>query len=93
MDCSLLGFPVLQNHLLELAQTHVHGVNGAIQPSHLLLSPSPPALSLRSIRTFSNELAPHIWWPKYWSVSFSTSPSNEYSGLISFKIDQFDLAV
>ena len=44
-----------------------------------------------SIRVFSNEPALHIWWPKYWSFSFSISPSNEYSGLISFRIDWFDL--
>ena len=46
-----------------------------------------------SIRVFSNESAPHIRWPKYWSFSFSISPSNEYSGLISFRIEWFDLAV
>ena len=53
----------------------------------LLLLPS----ILPSIRGFSNELAVHIRWPKYWSFSFSVSPSNEYSGLISFRIDWFDL--
>ena len=53
----------------------------------LLLLPS----IFASIRVFSNELAVHIKWPKYWSFSFSISPSNEYSGLISFKIDWFDL--
>ena len=53
----------------------------------LLLLPS----VFPSIRVFSNELALCIWWPKYWSFSFSISPSNEYSGLISFKIDWFDL--
>ena len=61
-----------------------------IQPSHLccplLLSSIFP-----SIRVFSNESALHIMWPKYWSFSFSISPSNEYSGLISFRIDWFDL--
>ena len=62
----------------------------AIQPSHPLLSPSLPAFIFSSIRVFSNELA-HIRWPKYWSFSFSISPSNEYSGLISFRIDWFDL--
>ena len=76
--------------LLELAQTHVHWVSDAIQSSHrcpllLLLSIFP------SIMVFSNELALPIKWPKYWSFSFSISPSNEYSGLISFKIDWFDL--
>ena len=61
------------------------------QPSHPLSSPSPPALSLPNIRVFSSELTLHIKWPKYWSFSFSISPSNEDSGLISFRIDWFDL--
>ena len=81
MDCSTPGFPVL-HHLLELAQTHVHQVSDAIQPSHPLLSPSPP-----SIRVFSNESVLGIRWPKYQSFSFNISPSSEYSGLISFRID------
>ena len=84
MDCSMPGFLVL--HLLqEIAQTHVHRVGDAIKPScpcHPLLSlPSIPP----SIRVFSNELPLPIRWPKYWSFSFSISPSNEYSGLISFR--------
>ena len=62
-----------------------------IQPSHPLLPPSPPAFIFPSIRIFSNESVLHISWPKYWSFSFSISPSNEYSGLISFRIDWFDL--
>ena len=62
----------------------------AIQPSHSLSSPSPPAFN-PSIRVFSKESVLHIRWPKYWSFSFSISPSNEYSGLISFRIDWFDL--
>ena len=86
------GFPV-HHHLPELAQTHVHRVSDAIQPSHPLLSPSPPAFNLPSIRVFSNELTLCIRWPKYWSFSFSISPSNKYSGLIYFRIDWFDLAV
>ena len=65
---------------LELAQTHVHRVGDAIQPSHPLLFPSPPTLILSPIRVFSNELAIPIRWPKYWN--FSINPSNEYSGLI-----------
>ena len=77
----------------KLAQADVHWVGDVIQPSHPLLSPSPPALNLSSIRIFSNELSLHIRWPKYWSFSFSISPSNEYSGLVSFWIDWFDLAV
>ena len=84
--CSTLGFPVL-HHLPELAQTHVHWVSDAIQPSRPLASPSPPAFP--SIRVFSNESVLCIRWPKYWS--FSINPSNEYSGLISFRIDWFDL--
>ena len=74
-----------------VAQTYVHWVSDAIQPSHLchplLLLPS----ILPTIRVFFNESVLHIRWPKYWSFSFSISPSNEYSGLISFRIDWFDL--
>ena len=91
MYCCMPGFPVL-DYLLELAQTHVHSVSDAIQPSHPLLSPSPPAFSLSQYQgLISNELARHIRWPKYWSFSFSISPSKEYSGSISFRIDWFDL--
>ena len=89
MDCSTPGFPVL-HHLPEFAQSHVHQVSDAIQPSHLLSSPSPLAFILPSIRVFSNESIFRIRWPKYWSFSFSISPSNEYLGLISFRIDWFD---
>ena len=88
MDCSEPGFPVLHS-LLEFAQIYVHGVGDAIQSSHLLSSPSPSVLYLSRIRVFSNELALRIRWPKYWSFSISTS--NEYSELISFRIDWFDL--
>ena len=90
MNCSTPGFPVL-HHLLEFAQTHVHWVSDAIQPSHLQPLSFPFAFHFLSIRVFSSELALHIRWPKYWSFSFSISPSNEYSGLISFRIDLFDL--
>ena len=75
--------------LPELTQTHVHWVNDAIQPSHPLSSPSPPIFP--SIRVLSHESVLHIRWPKYWSFSFNVSPSNEYSGLISFRIDWLDL--
>ena len=72
-------------------QTHVHWVSDAIQPSHPLSSPSPPASIFPSIRVFSSEPTLPIRWPKYWSFGFCISPSNEYSGLISFRIDWFDL--
>ena len=86
MDCSTPGLPV-RHQLLEFAQTHVHRVSDTIQPYHPLLSPS----SAFSIRVFSNESVLHIRWPKYWSFGFSISPSSEYSGLISFRMDWFDL--
>ena len=85
IDCSTPGFPV-HHQLSELAQTHVHRVD-AIQPSHPLSSPSPLPSIFPSIRVFSNESAHRIRWPKYGSFSFSISYSNEYSGLISFRMD------
>ena len=85
MDCSAPGFPVL-HHLPESAQTHVHWVSDAIQPSHPLSPPSPFAPVFTSIRVFSNESALHIMWPNYWSFSFSLSSSNEYSGLSSLRL-------
>ena len=97
-DCNMPGFPV-HHQLPEFAQTHVHRVgdrvSDAIQPSHPLLSPSSPAFNLffPSISVFSNESVLHIKWPEYWSISFSISPFNEYSGLISFRMDWFDLHV
>ena len=84
MDCSMPGF-LIHHQLPEIAQTHVHQVGDDNQPSHPL--PSPPAFIFPSIMVFSNESVLHIRWPKYWSFSFSISPSNEYSGLISFRID------
>ena len=92
MDCSSPGLPLL-HHLPELAQTHIHWVGDAIKPSCPLSSPSPLPSIFPSIKVFSNELALCIRWPKYWSFSFSISPSNEYSGLISSRIDWFDLLV
>ena len=80
-DCSMPGFPVL-HYLLEFAQTHVHCVRDAIQPSHCLLPLSLPALNLSRLRVFSNESALCIRGPKDWSFRFSISPSNVYSGLI-----------
>ena len=66
-------------------------VGDALQPSHPLSSPSPPAFSLSQHRVFSSESVLHIRWPKYWSFSFNISPSNEYSRLISFRMDRLDL--
>ena len=79
MDCSTPGLHV-PYHILAFAQVHIIWCP-------LLLLPS----IFPSIRDFSNESALHIRWPKYWSSSFSISPSSEYSGLISFRIDWFDL--
>ena len=90
MDCHMTGLSVY-HQLLEFAQTHVYRVGDDIQPSHPLSSPSPPASLFPSIRVFSNESVLPIRWPKYCSFSFSISPSNDYSGLISFRIDLFDL--
>ena len=88
MDCSMPGCPV-HHQLPELAQTHVLWVGDAIQRSHPLLSPSPPIFNLSQHQGLSNESVLHIRWPKY--GSFSISPSNENSGLISFRIEWFDL--
>ena len=90
MDCSTPGFHVHQQ-LLKLAQTHVHQVSGAIQPSHLCLPLFLLPSIFASIRVFSNESVLHSKWPKYWSFSFSISPFNEYSGLTSFRKDWLDL--
>ena len=88
-NCSTTGFSVL-HYLPEFAQAHVHWVGDAIQPSHSVI---PFSSCSPSIRVFSNESTLHIRWPKYWNFSFIISPSNEYSGLISFRTDRFDLAV
>ena len=92
MDCSTSGFPVL-HYLSEFAHTHVHWVRDAIQPSHpcypLLLLPS----VFTSIRVFSSESALCIRKPKYWSFSFNISSSSEYSELIPFRTEWFDLPV
>ena len=84
------GFLVL-HYLPEFAQTWVHWVLDTIHSSHLLSPPSPLCSVFHNIRVFSNESTLCIMWPKYWSFSFSISPSNEYSGMISFRIDWFDL--
>ena len=83
MDCSMPGLSV-HHQLLEFTQTQVHWISYAIHPSHPLSSPSPPAFNL------SQHQGLCIRWPKYWSFNF-ISPSNEYSGLISFRMDWLDL--
>ena len=90
MNCSTPGLPV-HHQLLEFTQTHAHQVGDAIQPSHPLSSPSPPAPIPPSIRVFSNESPLRMRWPKYWSFSFSIIPSKEHPGLISFRMDWLDL--
>ena len=84
------GFPVLY-HLPEIAQTHVHWIGDAIQPSHPLLPSSPPALNISQHQGLFQWVSSSHQWPKYWSLSFSISSSKEYSGLISFRIDWFDI--
>ena len=86
MNCNRPGFPV-HHQLPELTQTHVHCVGDAIQPSHPLLSPSCPTFNLSQ----HQGLFQWVRCPKYWSFSFSISPSNEYSVLISFRMDWLDL--
>ena len=84
MNCSMPGFPV-HHLLLELAETHFHWVTDAIQPSHPLLSPFPPAFNLsqrQGLLLWVSTSVLQIKWPRNWSLSFSISPFNEYSGLI-----------
>ena len=88
MNYSTPGFPV-HHQLPELTQIHVHRVGYAIQPSHSLSSHFPPAFNLSQHQDLFRWVGSSHRWPKYWS--FSISPSNEYSGLISFKIDWLDL--
>ena len=86
-----LGFPV-HHELPELTQTHVHRVGDAIQPSHPLSSPSPFTFNLSQHKgLFKWVSSLHQMAKNYWSFSFSISPSNEYSGLISFRMDWLDL--
>ena len=89
MNCSMPGLPV-HHHLPEFTQTHVHRVRDAIQPSHRLSSPSPPAPNPSQYQSLSNESTLCMRWPKYWSFSFSIIPSKEIPGLISL-MDWLDL--
>jgi len=89
MDCSMLGFPV--HH--QLPEITLMSIESVMPSNHLILCRPlllPPSI-FSSIRVFSNESALRIRWPKYWNFNFSISPSNEYSGLISFRIDRFNL--
>ena len=90
MNCSTPGRPV-HHQLPEFTQTHIHQVSDAIQPSHPLSSPSPPAPNPSQHQSFSNESTLHMRWPKYWSFSFSIIPSKEHPGLIFFRMDWLDL--
>ena len=90
MNCSTPGLRV-HHQLPEFTQTHVHRVGDAIQPSHPLSSPSPPAPIPPSIRVFSNESTLCIRWPKYWRFSFSIGPSEEHQGLVSFRMNCLNL--
>ena len=86
MNHSTPGLPV-HHQLPESTQTHVHQVGDAIQPSHALLSPSLPAPNPSQLRVFSNESTLRMWWPKYWSFSFSIGPFDEHPGVVSFRMD------
>ena len=90
MNHSTLGLPV-HHQIPESTQTHVHRIGDAIQPYHPLSPPSPPAFNLPKRQGLYKESAHCIRWPKVWSFSFNISPSNEYSGLTSFRIDWFGL--
>ena len=84
------GLPV-HHHLLEFTQTYFNRFGDAIQSSHPLLSPFPPAPNPCQHQSLSNESTLRMRWPKYWSFSFSIIPSKEHPGLISFRMDWLDL--
>ena len=89
MNRSMPGLPV-HHQLSEFTQTHVRRVGDSIQPSHPLSSPSSPAPNPSQHQGILHESTRLIRWPKYWSFSFSISPSNEHPGLISFRMDWLD---
>ena len=90
VDCSMPGFPLF-HCFLEFAQ--IHAIESVMPSNHFILCHPLllPSLIFPSVRVFSSESVLHIRWPKYWSFGFSISPSSEYSGLISFRIDWLDL--
>ena len=90
MNCSMPGLPV-HHQLPEFTQTHVHRVGDAIQPSHLLSSPSPPAPNPSQHQSLFQCVSSSHQVAKVLDFSFSISPSNEYSGLVSFRMDWLDL--
>ena len=90
MFCSTPGLPV-HHQLPEVTQTHVHRVGDAIQPSHSLSSPSPPAPNPSQHQGLSDESTLHMRWPKYWSFSLSIRPTNEHPRLVSFRMNWLDL--
>ena len=90
MDCSTPGLTV-HHQLLKLTQTHIHRVGDAIHPSYPLLSLLLLPSIFPRIRVFLNDSVLPIRWPKYWRFSYSISLSNEYSGLISFRMDWLEL--
>ena len=90
MDYSMPDLPV-HHQFPEFTETHIHRVSDAIQPPHPLSSSFPPAFNRSQYQGLYNESALSIRWPKYWSFSFNISPFNEYSGLISFRMDLLDL--
>ena len=90
MDYSMPGFPV-HHQLPKLTQIHVHQVGDAIQPSHPLSFPSTLAFNLSQHQGIFKRVSSSPRWPKFWSFSFSPSPFNEYSVLISFRMDWLDL--
>ena len=90
MNCNMPGLPV-HHQLPEFTQTHVHWVGDTIRPSHPLSSPSLPVFILSQHMGIFKWVSSSHRWPKYWSFSFNINPSNEYSGLISFRMDWLDL--